>query len=72
MIKSFYNHNKDLSDCHDLYTEQINEITLSSNYDKILQTFNKITTYPFGINAFKVCESEVMTVKITQNHITKI
>ena len=34
------------SDCHNVYTEQINKIALSRNDDKILQTFDKITTYP--------------------------
>ena len=42
------------SDCHNVYTEKINNIALSSNADKRLQTFDKITTYPYGINAFKV------------------
>ena len=46
------------SDCHNVHTEQINKIPLSSNDDKRLQTFDKITTYPYGTNAFKVCESE--------------
>ena len=46
------------SDHHDVYTEQINKIALSSNDDKRLQTFDKFTTYPYGTNAFKVCESE--------------
>ena len=46
------------SDCHNLYTEQINKIALSSNDDKRLQTFDKITTYSYVTNAFKVCESE--------------
>ena len=41
------------SDCHNVYTEQINKIALSSNDDKRLQTFNKITTYPYGTNALK-------------------
>ena len=41
------------SDYHNVYTEQINKIALSSNDDKRLQTFDKITTYPCGINAFK-------------------
>ena len=48
------------SDCHNVYTEQINKIALSSNDDKRLQTFDKITTYPYGTNAFKVCESEML------------
>ena len=33
------------SDYHNVYTEQINKIALSSNDDKRLQTFEKITTY---------------------------
>ena len=48
---------------HDVYTEEVNKIALSSNDDKRIQTFDKITTYPFGTNAFKVCESEMLMVK---------
>ena len=46
------------SDCHNVYTEQINRIALISSDDKSLQTFDKIATYPYGTNAFKVYESE--------------
>ena len=46
-----------------MYTEEVNKITLSSNDDKRLQTFDRITTYPYGTNAFKVCESEMLMVK---------
>ena len=46
------------SESHNLYTEQINKIALSSNDDKRLQTFDRITTYPYRSNAFKVCESD--------------
>ena len=49
------------SDCHNVYTEQINKMALSSNDDKRLQIFDKITTYPCGTNAFKVCKSEMLT-----------
>ena len=49
------------SDYHNVYTKQINKIALSSNDNKRLQTFDKITTYPYGINAFKVCESEMLS-----------
>ena len=49
------------SDNHNVYTKQINKIALSSNDDKRLQTFNKIATYPYGTNAFKVCESEMLS-----------
>ena len=48
-------------DCHNVYTEQINKIALSSNDDKRLQAFDKITTYPYGTNAFRVCESEMLS-----------
>ena len=45
---------------HDVYTEEVNKIALSSNDDKRLQTFDKITTYSYGTNVFKVCESELL------------
>ena len=50
------------SDLHNVYTE-VNKVTLNSNDDKRFQTYDRITTYPDGTNAFKVCESEVMAVK---------
>ena len=43
-----------------VYTEKVNKIALSSNDDKRLQTFDKITTHPYGINTLKVCESEML------------
>ena len=48
---------------HDVYTEEVNKIALSSNDDKRLQTFDRIITYPYGTNAFKVCESEMLNDK---------
>ena len=51
------------SDLHHVYTEEVNKIALNSNDDKRLQTHDRITTYPYGTNAFKVCESEMMAVK---------
>ena len=36
-------------------------IELSSNDDKRLQTFDTVTTYPYGTNAFKACESEMLS-----------
>ena len=41
-----------------VYTEGVNETALSSDDDKRLQTFDKITTDPYGANVFKVSESE--------------
>ena len=49
------------SDYHDVYTEQINKTAVSSNDDKRLQTFDKTTTDPYGTNAFKECESEMLS-----------
>ena len=48
---------------HKVYTEEVIKIALSSNDDKRLQTFYKIETYPYGTNAFKVCESKMLAVK---------
>ena len=49
------------SDHHDVYTEEINKIALSSSDNKRLQTFDRGTTYPCGTNAFKVFESEMLS-----------
>ena len=49
---------------HNVYTEEINKIALSSNDDKRLQTSDRIKTNPYGTNAFKVCESEMLEVKL--------
>ena len=51
------------SDHHNVCTVKIIKIALSSNDDKRLQIFDRITTYPHGTNAFKVCESEMMRVR---------
>ena len=48
---------------HDVYTEEVNKMALSSNDDKRLQTFDRIITYSYGTNAFKVCESEMLNGK---------
>ena len=51
------------SDHHNIYTEEVDKTTVSSNDDKRLQTFDRIKTYPYGTNAFKVCESEMLNDK---------
>ena len=51
------------SDHHDVYIEKINKTELSSDDDKRLQTFDKITIYPYGTNTFKLCKSEMMMVR---------
>ena len=50
-------------DLHIVYTEEVNKIVIGSNDDKRLQTFDRVTTYPYGSNAYKVCESEMMALK---------
>ena len=37
------------SDHHEVCTEEVNKIALSSNDDKRIQTSDNITTYPYGI-----------------------
>ena len=37
------------SDYHNVYTKQINKIALSSNDDKRLETYDKMTTNPYEI-----------------------
>ena len=46
-----------------MYTEEVIKITLSNNDDKRIQVFDGIETYPYGINAFEVCKSEMLIIK---------
>ena len=48
------------SERHNVYTEDINKIALSSNDDKRLKTFDRITSYPYGISAGKVFKTELL------------
>ena len=43
---------------HKVYTEEVNKIALSSNDDKRIQTYDKVTTFPYGTTVFKVCKNE--------------
>ena len=49
------------SDHHDVYTEEVNKIALNSNDDKRLQTSDGVATYSYEANAFKVCQSEMLS-----------
>ena len=42
---------------HVLYTEEENNIALNSNDDKRLQSFDRITTYPYGTNEMMIKKS---------------
>ena len=48
------------SEAHIVYTEEINKIALGSNDVNWLKTFDRITTYLYGTNAFKVCKSDMI------------
>ena len=45
------------SEAYNVFT---NKIALSSNDDNQLQTFDKIISYPCGVNAGKVCNTELL------------
>ena len=51
------------SDHHKVHTEEVNKIALNSDHDKRLQTFNRVITYPYGLPAVKVCESDILVVR---------
>ena len=63
---------------HNVYMEKINKIALSSNDDKRLQTFDRITSYPYVSSVGKVCKTDIQSkwlilmiiqMKIKQNII---
>ena len=49
------------SEAHNVYTEEANKIELSSNDDKRLQTFDRITSYSYGTSSGKVCKTELLS-----------
>ena len=49
------------SERHNVYTEEVNKISLSSNEDKRLQTFERITSYPHGVSVEKVYKTEFLS-----------
>ena len=48
------------SEAHNVHTEEVKKIALSSNDDKRLQTYDRITSYPYGTSAGKVCKTELL------------
>ena len=46
---------------HYVYTEEINKIALSRNDDKRLQTFDRLSLYPYGASPGKVCKTELLS-----------
>ena len=53
-------------------TEIVNKKALSNSDNKRLTTFDGITTYPKGSNAFKTCESEMKIVLKNKHNNDKI
>ena len=49
------------SEAHNVYTEEVNKIALSRNDDKRLQTYDRITSYPYVTSAGKVCKTEMLS-----------
>ena len=49
-----------------MYLEEINKVALSSNDNKRVQTFTRVTTFPKRTSNFKVCEDEMLNVHKTK------
>ena len=49
------------SEAHNVYTQEIDKIALSSNIVKILQKYDRITSCPYGTSAGKVCITELLS-----------
>ena len=54
------------SEAHNVYTEEVNKIALISNDNKRLQTYEIITSYPYGTSAGTVCKIEMLS-KVNMN-----
>ena len=49
------------SEANNVYTGEVNKIALSSNGDKRLQTFDRITSYRYGTSAGKISKTELLS-----------
>ena len=47
-------------EAHNIFTEEFNKVALISYDDKRLQTFDRITSYPYGGTAVKVCKINLL------------
>ena len=54
-------HQKFKSEAHNVYTEEVNKIALSSNDEKVLQTFDTIISYTYGTSVGKVFKTELLS-----------
>ena len=53
-------------------TLQINKIALNDYDNERLRSFNGITTYPYGANAFMVCHEELIIKNTLANYLDKL
>ena len=60
------------SDHHGVCTVENNRTALSSNDDKRLQTYDKITTHPYGTPTIKVCELDILLNEKTKRLLCTI
>ena len=51
-------HQRFRSKKHNVFTEQVNKITLSGNGDKRTQSINSAKTYGYGMRKDLVCKNE--------------
>ena len=49
------------SEAHNVYTEEVNKLVLSSNDNKRLPTYDRITSYPYETSTGKVCKTEILS-----------
>ena len=48
-------------------------LALSSNDNKRIQTFDRVTTFPYGMNVLKICENEMLLkINLVIEILTKI
>ena len=50
------------NELHNIHIIEMNKVALSSNDNKILQTFDRDTSFPHETNAFKLCKNEMQDV----------
>ena len=58
-----------ISKRHDVYTENINKIALSSNDDKRIVSPDKITSYPYGYSVSEIPETKNSVGVLRSNNI---
>ena len=49
------------SEGHNVHTVKVNKKALANTDDKRLQTYDGITTYPYGTNAGRVCKTKLLS-----------